>query len=71
MTYLRPITGHLKVLQPSYLLNSNVSISGKPQIFRFSVNDHQDTVSAVLLDYLVYLDVVRVQFGACVIPEVV
>ena len=50
------------------LLNSNVSISRKTQILGFSVDDNQNTITTVLLYYLVYLDVVRVQFRSCVVP---
>ena len=52
------------------LLYSDVRVSRKTQIFRFSINDNQDTVVTVVLDYLVYLDVVRVEFRAGVVPAV-
>ena len=54
--------------QLSNLFYSDVSVSRKTQIFRFSINDNQDTVVTVILYYLVYLDVVRVEFRTGVIP---
>ena len=52
-----------------YLIDRNVSISGKSEILGLGINNHQHTITTVILDDLVNLYIIGMQLWSSVVPS--